>query len=187
MPPSGSRRGRRRRPQGGFVLLEILIALVIFTTLVLAYARATDNALLAAADANSGRALKMLTSRKLAEIRAGPNDFIEGDEGGFEEEVAYGDENPFLDYHWEVEAQAMIAAGYADDDEVEFVFDRDRDGGAPTAPEGGKAPDPIRLHRLTLTVTWLPEGSDQADRMRVVTFVPSPPESGETAPGGEGR
>ena len=174
-------RGRRSAPQGsegGFVLLEILIALVIFSTIVLAWARATDDALLAAADANADRTIRMLTTRKLSEIRARPAAFHEGDEGGFEEEVARGEENPFLDYFWRVDAQKVIAAGFADDDESEFVFPRDEEGGPPEPAEGKKAPDPIHLLRLTLTVSWQPQGGDATDSMRVVTYVNAPKEEG---------
>ena len=161
--------------QGGFVLLEILMALVIFATLVLAYAKATDNALEAAAEANNDRMLRLLSSRKLAEVRAKPAAFIDSAEGDFNDEVDPGAENPFSDFHWKVEAQEVVAAGYAADQGTVFLFDRDQAGGAPDAPTGGKAPDPVKLVRLTLTVSRVPEGSDESDSMRVVTFVPAPP------------
>jgi prepilin-type N-terminal cleavage/methylation domain-containing protein len=166
-PPSGR--------ENGFVLLEILMALIIFATLVLAYAKATDNALEAAAEANADLALRQLSSRKLAEIRAKPAEFLDGGEGGFEEEVEAGEENPFLDYRWKVEAQEIVVAGYSGETETVFLFERDREGGAPQAPEGGKAPDPVILLKLVLTVSRVPEGSDETDEMRVTTFVPAPP------------
>lgn len=161
------------RGEGGFVLLEVLIALVIFATVVLAWSRATDAALEGAATANAERTLRMLAARKLAEVRAKPAAFVDGGEGGFEEEVDYGEENPFLDYRWSVEAAEVVAAGYSEDGEVEFLFGRDRDAGPPTAPAGGKAPDPIHLLRLTLTVSHVPGGAE-GERFRVVTFVPAP-------------
>jgi hypothetical protein len=161
----------------------VLIALVIFATIVLAWCRGTDNALLAAGDANATRVLRLLTCRKMSEIRAKPSEYVEGGEGGFEEEVDYGEENPFLDYRWEVEAEEVVAAGYSGEGEAKFLFDRDKEGGEPPAPEGGKAPDPVTLLRLVLTVSHVPEGSDSQDRMRAVLFVPAPKEE----PGQAGR
>jgi len=177
-PSSARPRPAEARPggQGGFVLLEILMALVIFATLVLAYAKATDNALEAAAESNADRTLRLLTSRKLAEVRAKPADYVDGGEGGFEEELDIGEENPFIDYRWKVEAEDIVAAGFASDTDSVFLFERDKEGGAPAAPEGGKAPDPVKLLRLVLTVAHVPEGSDESTEMRVVTFVPAPAE-----------
>jgi len=166
----------RRGGEGGFVLLEILMALVIFATLVLAYAKATDNALEAAAESNADRTLRLLSSRKLAEVRAKPAEFVDGGEGGFEEEVGLDEVNPFLDYRWKVEAEDVVAAGFASDTDAVFLYDRDKEGGAPEAPEGGKAPDPVKLLRLVVTVSHVPEGSDESTGMRVVTFVPAPPD-----------
>jgi len=157
---------------GGFVLLEILIALVIFSTVVLAWSKATDNALVAAADANDHRTMRMLASRKLAEIRAKPYEFRDGGEGGFEEEIEADEENPFLDYYWKVEAQEVTAAGYDGEQDAVHLFDRDEEAGAPEAPEGGKVPDPVKLLRLTLTVSHVPEGADETTTLRAVTFVP---------------
>jgi hypothetical protein len=160
------------------------MALVIFATLVLAYARATDSALEAAAQANSERTLRLLASRKLSEVRAKPAGFVDGGEGGFEEEVDPGQENPFRDYRWKVEAQEVVAAGYTADQNTVFLFDRDEGGTTSTATGDAKAPDPVKLLRLILTVSRMPEGSDQTDEMRVVTFVAAPPK--ETA-GGAGN
>ena len=70
----------------GFVLLEVLIAMVIFATVVLAWSKTTDNALQAATSANQERTIRMLAARKLAEIRAKSAEMKEGGEGGFEEE-----------------------------------------------------------------------------------------------------
>lgn len=176
IPSSPAGRGRA---EGGFVLLEILMALVIFATLVLAYAKATDNALEAAAESNADRTLRLLACRKLAEVRAKPAEYVDGGEGGFEEEVDIGEENPFLDYRWQVEAEDVVAAGFAQDSESTYLFERDKEAGAPAAPEGGKAPDPVKLLRLVLTVSHVPEGSDESTEMRVVTFVPAPPEDKE--------
>jgi hypothetical protein len=164
------------------VLLEILMALVIFATLVLAYAKTTDDALMAAAEANGDRTLRLLASRKLAEVRAKPAEFLEGGEGGFEEEVEPGADNPFIDYHWNLEAETLVAAGYSTEQEAAFLFERDEAGGAPTAPEGQKAPDPVKVVRFRLTVSRIPEGGDESEQMKVVTFVPAPPES--EGPGG---
>jgi len=174
--PSGSPSGSPSGGEGGFVLLEILMALVIFATLVLAYAKATDNALEAAAEANADLALRQLTSRKLAEVRAKPAEYLDGGEGGFEEEVEAGEENPFLDYRWKVEALEVVVAGYSGETEAVFLFDKDREATAPQAPEGGKAPDPVSLLKLVLTVSRVPEDSDETEVMRVTTFVPAPPE-----------
>lgn len=186
MSPSSPPRPARPLPgsgEGGFVLLEILMALVIFATLVLSYARATDNALEAARQANADRTLRLLCSRKLSEVRAKPAGFVDGGEGGFEEEVDPGQSNPFIDYRWKVEAQEVVAAGYTGDQNTVFLFDQD--GTAPTTPATGdnsKAPDPVKLLRLVLTVSHEPEGSDSVDQMRVVTFVQTLPK--DSTPGG---
>jgi prepilin-type N-terminal cleavage/methylation domain-containing protein len=162
---------------GGFVLLEILIALVIFSTLVLAYARATDNALEAAAQANSDRVLRLLTCRKLSEIRAKPMEFIDGGEGGFEEQVDYGEENPFLDYRWTVEpGQEVTVAGQSDANDAVYLFDRDKDG-PPAQPAGTTQTKPVPeiLVRLVLTVARIPEGEGETEKMRAVAWVLPPP------------
>ena len=163
--------------EGGFVLLEILIALVIFSTIVLSYAQSTDSALLAAAQANSDRTLRMLASRKLAEIRARPSAFKDGGNGGFEEEVGAGEDSPFEEYRWEVQSTVMVAAGYSGDAGTEFLFERDNPDSAPTAPEAGaKTPDPVKLLRMVLTVSRLAEGEAEGEKMRIVAFVPAPPD-----------
>jgi prepilin-type N-terminal cleavage/methylation domain-containing protein len=167
--------------QGGFVLLEVLVALVIFATIVLAYAKGTDNALVAATEANSDRTLRMLTSRKLAEIRAKPAEVRDGGEGGFDEEVTPGEESPFAEYRWQVEAKEVVVAGYSAENDAEFLFERDREGGTPKTADGSKAPDPVTLLRLTLVVSRIPEGEEEGERMRTVTYVPVPKEETTTA------
>src|SRR5689334_374019 len=171
-----------RPGEGGFVLLEILMALVIFATLVLSYAKATDNALEAAAESNADRTLRLLTSRKLAEIRAKPTDYDDGGEGGFEEDVDPGEENPFLEYRWKAESTVVIAAADGEvstgtDADTVYLFDRDKESSSSTSPDGGKSPDPVKLLRVVLTVTHVPEGSDESEEMRVVTFVRPPAEN----------
>ncbi len=152
------------------MLLEILMALVIFTTVVLAWLQATDRALNSAFDANNDRILRMLTQRKLEEVRARPRAFVDGDEGGFSESVAPGEANPFEEYAWSVEAVEVVAAGYSADAEAEFLFPRDEEGGPPTAPEGSsdKPPDAVVLTRFTVVVRWV-EGEVS---MRAVTYLP---------------
>ncbi len=171
----------RSRPRGedGFVLLEVLVALVIFATIVLAYARATDDALEATSRANADRTLRMLSSRKLAEVRAKPAEFKEGGEGGFDDESDAGAENPFQDYRWEVQAQEVVAAGTSGEEAAEFLFPRDAESTSPQDLEaGGKAPDPVLLLRLTLVVSRVPEGDEAGESMRIVTYVPAPKEEG---------
>ncbi|MHC4923720.1 MAG: type IV pilus modification PilV family protein [Planctomycetota bacterium] len=167
------------REEGGFVLLEILMALVIFTTLVLAWARATDNAILAADEANQHRRLRMLTVRKLAEVRAKPYEYREGGEGGFEEEVASDEENPFLDYRWEVETEEVIAAGYSEDGEVRYLFQRDEEHDPDNQSQNQnqeqnqpKQKEPVYLLEMILTVSWNPPDAEQVKQMRVVTYIP---------------
>ena len=168
-----------RRGEGGFVLLEVLVALVIFATIVLAYARAADSALEASAEANSTRTLRLLTSRKLAEIRAKPAEYREGGEGGFEEEIDVEDVNPFLEYRWSAEVREVVVAGYSSESGVEYLNPSDETDGPPVLPDGKKAPDPITLVQVTLTVSRAPEGEAESERMRVVTFLPVDKEQGK--------
>ncbi len=183
MTPRSDHRSDEDRPdEGGFVLLEILMALVIFTTLVLAWARATDNAILAADEANQHRRLRMLTVRKLAEIRAKPFEYREGGEGGFEEEVASDEENPFLDYRWEVETEEVIAAGYSEEGEVRYLYQRDEEYDPDSQPRDpgqnqnqnpqSTKKEPVYLLEMILTVSWNPPNAEQIKQMRVVTYVP---------------
>jgi hypothetical protein len=163
---------RSARRDSGIVLVEILLAMVIFATVVLAWHRATDDALEAADAANRDRVLRLLTARKLHEVVARPSAFKAGDEGGFERELVEDEANPYEDYRWSVEAVKVVAAGYDGEDDAEFLFPRDEDGGEPPAPApGGKTPDPLYLWKMTVRVTWLPDGEEGAE-FRVVTFVP---------------
>jgi prepilin-type N-terminal cleavage/methylation domain-containing protein len=162
----------RSHRQGGFVLLEVLVALVIFATIVLAYAKAADNALEASAEANSTRTLRLLTSRKLAEIRAKPAEYREGGEGGFEEELGVDDVNPFLDYRWSAEAREVVVAGNSTESGVEYLNPIDEAEDPPKLPDGKKAPDPILLVQIALTVSRASEGEAESERMKVFTFLP---------------
>ncbi len=172
MTPSDRRASGRER---GLVLLEVLVALVIFATVVLAWASAADSAMEAAAAANQERTLRMLAARKLDEIRACPAGFREGGDGGFEEEVDAGEDNPFLDYAWKVEAKEVVAAGRSDEEGAEHLFKLDEDEDqAPQAPEGGgKPPEAVLLLRLTLTVSHVPRGAE-GEEFRVIAYVPAP-------------
>jgi len=161
-----------RSTGGGFVLLEVLLALVIFTTLVLAWGRTAEDALATAHAANADRTLRMLTSRKLSEVRATPAAFKEGAEGGFEEEDAASPDDPFAGYSFSVETEEVVAAGSSTEDEAVFVFDLDRDADPPAAAEGGKVPEPVRLLRFTVTVTSIEANVS----MRAVTYAPIPEE-----------
>ena len=163
-------------PSGGFVLLEVLIALVIFASVVLAWSQATDNALVAASEANEDRIIRMLTSRKWAEVRAQSHRYKDGGEGGFEEELDAGEENPFVDYRWQVEPQVVVAAGYDGGDDAMHLFPRDEEAGEPTPKEGETAAKPVKLLRLTLTVSHVPEGAEGSESMRVVIYVEAPEE-----------
>jgi hypothetical protein len=173
----------RGRPRGerGLVLLEILIAMTIFTFVVLAWAQSSDHALAAASAANQDRTLRLLAARKLAEIRARPAEFAEGGDGGFEEEVEPGEDNPFLDYAWKVEATRVCAAGRAGGDETGYLFKFDEDAEEEPAPAaaagaggaGATPTKPVELLRLRLVVSHIPTGSE-GEEFRLVTYVPAP-------------
>ena len=166
---------RSDRGEGGFVLLEVLIALVVFATIVLAWARSTDDALEGAARANAERTLRMLAARKLAEVRAKPAEYLEGDEGGFEEEVDFGDANPFLDYHWRVESEEKWATPSREEEEgIGYVFPRDGEEGAWdqwVEKEKTGSARPEKLLQVTLTVTHVPGGWEEGEEFRVVTYL----------------
>jgi type II secretory pathway pseudopilin PulG len=171
VPRSANPRANR---SGGFVLLEILISLVIFTTVVLAWSRATDSALEGAQEANAERYLRMLTSRMMSEVLARPEAFAEGDEGGFEEETAPGEENPFAGYAWSVEVEPILLTPShgGEDDEAGFLFEEDEDAPAPTETEGGKTPPGVQVLRCTLVVRWV--DSEPEKQMRAIFFIPDP-------------
>lgn len=159
------------------------MALVIFTAVVLAWARATDQALEAAWEANAIHSLRTLTAFKLSEIRAKPTEFWEGGDGGFEAEVDAGEDNPFADFRWEVEAQEVSAAGHVDDDDVEHVYPLDEDAPDSTPTDSRQdgeeqqgEPEAVRLLRLTLIVTWVPGGDEASMQMKAVTYVERPEE-----------
>lgn len=174
MPTSSASRGSER----GFVLLEILMALVLFTTVVLVWSRATDGALEAASEANSERILRLLASRKMSEVLARPEAFSESDEGGFEEEVSPGEENPFAEYAWSTEIEEVLMTPGPEDGEAVFLFQRDEDEGPPAAEEGQeKAPDPIRMLRCTLLVRWIE--SEPERQMKAIFFIPLPEDEQE--------
>lgn len=178
MTPSDS---RRRTGERGLVLLEILVALAIFTFVVLAWMQAADNAVAAAAAANQERLLRMLAARKLDEIRAKPAEYQDGWQGGFEEEVDGGEDNPFLDYACKVEPLEFVAAGRADEEGAAYLFARDEDAATDPPPaaagEAGKAAGskPVVLLRFLITVSHIPEGAD-GEEFRVIAFVPKPKE-----------
>ncbi|NUN52723.1 MAG: hypothetical protein HUU06_08060 [Planctomycetaceae bacterium] len=160
------------------------MALVIFSAVVLAWSRATDGAVAGAVAANQERALRMLAARKLAEIRAKPSEFEEGAEGGFEEEVDLGEDNPYVDYRWQVEVEEVRATprGGEDGEDVGFLFSADDADEAPAPADGKAAPKERRLLRLDLTVSYVPAGEEGGDRFHVVTYLPAPEEEGQGAP-----
>ncbi len=182
MPSSdGSGGPGARAGESGLVLIEVLVALVIFAAVVLAWANATDSAIAGAVRANQERTLRMLAARKLAEIRAKPADYEEDDEGGFEEEVEYGAENPFEDYRWQVVTARVVAAGYTEDEDTAFLFPADEDAGPPKAAEGQKPADPEVRLRVVLTVSYIPAGEEEGEEFRVETFLPAPKDEEESA------
>jgi len=164
------------------------VALVIFSTIVLGWISSCDGALEAAREANMLRMLRMLSARKIAEVLARTTAFQDGDgaETSFDADQTLppGETSPLRDYFYKVESEEVVAAGYSADEDTSFLFDRDREAAAPAVPQGAKPPDPIKLLRFTITVSYKPDGAEEVLEMKAMTYAPLPEEP--VAGGGSG-
>lgn len=172
------------RRQGGFTLLEILVAIAIFAFVAGAAMQTMANADYLAATGHRARDLRMLSERKLGEILTFEQHFDDNMDGDLGDEYPeYGDR--FRDWKWQLEIRDVTVFGIATEEDAQYLF------GAPTdeekaeaaAPAGGatggsgqpgqpkKKGETQQLRELTLKVST-PEDGGAADSVQIIAFAP---------------
>jgi prepilin-type N-terminal cleavage/methylation domain-containing protein len=184
-PPARSRPApppARPAPAGGFTLLELLAAITLFSLIVVGFVSARNNAIDQAGRANDARILRYLAGHQMGRLRLGVNEkgdpYEVGEDGG--DFADLGD--AFAQYTWHVLIEEVIAAGRDADDEIPSLFEEDE--ADLTDEEKAKEGEPIKVLRVTLTVT--PPEATEEEALTLVTFRPPPQEKAAAAPAAGG-
>jgi prepilin-type N-terminal cleavage/methylation domain-containing protein len=179
----------RRRGPSGFTLLEILVALAIFTFVAAVAMQTTANAGWNAASGRRARELRMLAERKLGEILTFEQHFddaaaMDGDLGA--EYPEYG--TRFHGWTWQLEVRDVTVFGISSDDTAQYLFGAptDEEKAAANAPASGtsgtsgtpgqpgqpaKKGETQQLRELNLKVST-PAEEGAADSVQLVVFAP---------------
>ncbi len=172
------------RRAAGFTLLEVLVALAIFSFVAIAAAATTHNADYMAASGKRARELRMLAERRLGEVLAfeqhyddlaPPDDCSDWSE--------YGDR--FKDWKWQLDIRDVTVFGISTDENAQYLFgppsdDEKAQAAQPAGGASGAAGQPGApaqkgetqgLRELTLRVT-APVDEGAGDSVELIVFAP---------------
>ena len=177
---------RRSLAAAGFTLLELLVAISIFITMMTAILVFMDSSDVKVAGSLRARELRVLAEWKLGEVEIFEREFDDiFDDEDFDE---YGDR--WDGWTWSLGIRDVVIFGTTSDENAEYLFgapdeddeEQDQDaGGAPAEREG----ETQFLRELTLTVKAPDDGAGENDSVTIVTFLPLV-DYGVAAPGGAG-
>jgi prepilin-type N-terminal cleavage/methylation domain-containing protein len=175
---------RALRRTGGFTLLELLAAIVIFAGMAVAVIVAMDTWTDRALRSVRARELRMLAERKLGEIAVFEKEFDD-----IYDNEAFGDEygEEWEGWEWSLYIRDVVIFGETNDEAAEYLF------GAPDEDDEDEQDEEANqqqgetqfLRELTLTVRAPADGESGGidDSVTVVTFLPLV-DHGPTAPTG---
>lgn len=188
-PPSGA-----RRASGGFTLLEITVAMLIFFLIVTFAFWSMSDAVDQALAAEQARRLRMLADRKLGEVAVFEQEFDPAggaDEGDFDD---LPDElrDLYEGWTWEIEVRDVTVFGLQKDQNAPYLFPDSVPSTEETAAGGtgtssgtssgsSKKGETQLLRELRLRVAApASEDGGEGDAIEVVTYLP--PVAAKAAP-----
>ena len=165
---------------GGFTLLELVIALVLFSFIIVEVLADRQTSLIMSADAKTMQTVRYLAQSKIDEVRYNPDKFGERDEGTFED--LNTEWQTFEHFVWEVEITRVVVIGQGDQLDDEHLFeDQADDLSEPPEDAEGNPVSPRYVRRLTLTVRFLVDHEPKPElSIRIVTYIPPGPEEEES-------
>lgn len=159
---------------GGFTLLELVVALSLFAIIVINVLADREKSIHMAGDARVVQTVRYLAQSKVDEIKHDPEEYGDADSGDFEE--LNTDWQDFTGYTWESKLERIVVIGQSEDSSDEYLFSEDEEADAPVGADGQALP-PRYVRRLTVTIRFEPNGEPRPDlSVRVVTFIPDAPE-----------
>jgi len=163
--------------EGGFTLLELVVAITLFAFIIVQVLADREDSIAMSGEAKVIQTVRYLALSKIDEVRYDPERFGEGDSGDFTD--LDPDERSYEDYTWDLEIKKVVAVGASEDSGESYLFEDDEDTDPVTDSEGNPV-EPRYVRKMILTVSYAPRGEVQADlSIRIVTYLPPGPEDEE--------
>lgn len=184
-----------RRGAAGFTLLEILVAIAIFTFVVAGAMATMANCHELAESGKRARDLRMLAEVRMGEVLAFEKHWDDQVpyEGDFADHPEWGER--FRDWKWQFDIRDVYVFGVASEDDAQYLFGTPTDDEKAQATsqqqssgasqqgggqQGGQQPpakkqgDPQKVRELTLRVST-PAEDGASDSVELVVFAPTLP------------
>ncbi len=166
----------------GFTLLEIVVALAIFSFIAAVTLSTTADSDYLAGRSRRARELRLLAERKLGEILLFESHFDDTLDGDFAGDPMLGDEGG--DWKWQLDVRDVTVFGISNQDDAQYLFGAPSDeektaastpaqglAGATGQPGAAKKGEMQQLRELTLKVS-APQTEGTGDSVEIVTFMP---------------
>jgi prepilin-type N-terminal cleavage/methylation domain-containing protein len=160
------------RASDGFTLLELILAIALFSMIVVLTLQNTESSTEKVLDGIRARELRQLADRKLGEILLFEEEFdrFEYDSGDLRD---YGEQ--FEDWRWELSVRTVVVFGSSEQEGASYLFEAPPEDEEEAAPAQDGTPatkgETQELRELILRITAPSEG-DASDFVEITMFVP---------------
>lgn len=157
----------------GFTLLELVVAVSLFAVVIVDVLADQEKSLKMAGDARALQVVRYLAQAKMDQIVYDPSQLGDSNSGDFSDMNT--DYQNFDAYTWDEEIQQIVAVGTSQQSSDTYLFPDDANA-TPLTNANDKPVTPRYVRRVTLTVSFAPDGTPRPDlSVKVVTYIPPDP------------